>query len=114
MKNVPFDAGIAKTKPADFGGFSRQRSPNPISKLRRPQLRIISDNIMPENIYTNGRYFENNPNWHAEAYPWKAHKIINILTRNNIELKTICEIGCGTGENTQFIKTANARILFIL
>ena len=33
-----------------------------------------------------------------EHSPWKAAQIIKLLHRNNIQPKTICEIGCGAGE----------------
>ncbi len=54
--------------------------------------------ISDRNIYTNGEYLENNLNWHIEDSPWKANKIHDILLRNNILSKTICEVGCGAGE----------------
>lgn len=40
---------------------------------------------------------ENN-RWHEEDSPWKAKNIHKILEKNDINPKTICEIGCGTGE----------------
>ena len=48
--------------------------------------------------YTSGDYLKKNPTWHAEDSPWKAKNIIQMMERNNIEPKTICEIGCGAGE----------------
>ncbi len=51
-----------------------------------------------KNIYENGEYFENNSTWHLEDSPWKSNQIFNILQKNNIESKTICEVGCGAGE----------------
>jgi len=35
--------------------------------------------------------------WHEEDSPWKAEKIYQILIKNNITPKTLCEIGCGEG-----------------
>jgi len=48
-------------------------------------------------IYNNDTYLKNNPEWHQEDAPFKAGKILKLLLRNNIPLKTICEIGCGSG-----------------
>lgn len=36
--------------------------------------------------------------WHEDDSPWKAQNIYKILNINNLVPKTICEIGCGTGE----------------
>jgi SAM-dependent methyltransferase len=48
-------------------------------------------------IYTDGQYKENNPDWHAEDSPWKALQVFNILKNNKISPKNIAEIGCGAG-----------------
>ena len=53
---------------------------------------------MNENIYTSGEYLANNPDWHAEDSVWKAEQIFKMIKRNNIILKTICDVGCGAGE----------------
>jgi len=49
-------------------------------------------------IYRSGEYLEKNPGWHIEDSAWKASKIIQMLKRNNLKPKTICEVGCGAGE----------------
>jgi hypothetical protein len=51
-----------------------------------------------KNIYESGEYLKKNSTWHVEDSPWKANQIHNILSKNNIESKTICEVGCGAGE----------------
>ncbi len=51
-----------------------------------------------DNIYKNGTYLEENPTWHAEDSLWKAEQILHIMSRNDINPKTICEVGCGAGE----------------
>ncbi|HIJ05898.1 MAG: Uncharacterized protein XE11_2345 [Methanomicrobiales archaeon 53_19] len=53
---------------------------------------------MMVDIYSDGKYLEENPTWHVEDSPWKAKQIKEILTRNNLNLETICEVGCGAGE----------------
>ncbi len=50
------------------------------------------------NIYNNHIYLKNNPTWHEEDAPFKSNKIIQLINRNHIYFKTVCEIGCGTGE----------------
>lgn len=49
-------------------------------------------------IYNDETYLKNNPGWHEEGAEFKTGKIISLLERNPIALKTICEVGCGSGE----------------
>ena len=49
-------------------------------------------------IYGNGVYQKNNPTWHEEDAPWKARQICAILRDNGIAFRSVCEVGCGTGE----------------
>ncbi len=49
-------------------------------------------------IYVDGTYLEHNATWHVEDSPWKARQIQTILSKNHIQPKTVCEIGCGAGE----------------
>ncbi len=56
------------------------------------------DELMDGSIYTDGTYLDKNPTWHAEDSPWKARQILRMLQRNNINPRTICEVGCGAGE----------------
>ena len=48
--------------------------------------------------YFDGAYLAHNPTWHAEHSPTKARWIDDILRRNQLEPKTIAEVGCGSGE----------------
>jgi hypothetical protein len=49
-------------------------------------------------IYKDGAYLTKNPTWHVEESPFKAKYILNLLKRNNLSPKSICEAGCGAGE----------------
>ncbi len=51
-----------------------------------------------EKVYTTGAYLERNPTWHVEESPWKAKQIMQMVARNSLTPKTICEVGCGAGE----------------
>jgi 2-polyprenyl-3-methyl-5-hydroxy-6-metoxy-1,4-benzoquinol methylase len=53
---------------------------------------------MATEIYTTGKYIEQNPTWHVEDSSWKAKQILKIIEKNDLELKTIAEVGCGAGE----------------
>ena len=48
--------------------------------------------------YNNGDYKAKNNNWHVNDSEWKASQINKMITRNKLQLNTICEIGCGAGE----------------
>ena len=53
---------------------------------------------MNKNIYTTNEYIEKNPTWHVEDSPWKAKQVLKILTKNKLQPRLICEVGCGAGE----------------
>jgi len=64
-----------------------------------------------KNIYLeeNSEYKKNNPSWHVEDSPWKAQKILELITKNNLQVNTVAEIGCGFGEilNQLYFKFSN-------
>jgi len=51
-----------------------------------------------KNIYNDGTYQKNNPNWHQEESPWKVNQIIGVIERNGLKLSSVCDVGCGAGE----------------
>ncbi len=53
---------------------------------------------MTQNIYMDGTYMEENPRWHADEAPWKVKYMLQLLAKEHVYAKTICDIGCGTGE----------------
>ena len=57
-----------------------------------------SDNLKISARYSDGEYLSQNPDWHAADAPWKAENIHKIMHGNSLNPKTICEVGCGTGE----------------
>lgn len=68
---------------------------------------------MDDNIYKNDSYLLNNPFWHEEDSPWKAKQIKKILDRNNLNLKSVAEVGCGAGEIlNQLLEFMPTHILF--
>lgn len=53
---------------------------------------------MLHDLYTSGEYLKNNPLWHADESPWKAKYVLQMIARNGLTPKTICDVGCGAGE----------------
>jgi len=53
-----------------------------------------------EKLYTEkgGEYLQRNSDWHVGDSPWKAQQILKMLERNELQLKSISEVGCGAGE----------------
>lgn len=49
-------------------------------------------------VYINGEYLKNNPEWHLDTAPWKAQAILQMTERNKLTPKSVCDIGCGVGE----------------
>ena len=50
------------------------------------------------NFYTSGKYFKINPKWDTDDSYFKYTKIKEIILKNNIKFKDICEVGCGAAE----------------
>ena len=50
-----------------------------------------------DDIYIDGTYFNNNPDWGIKDSAWKAQLILQLLNKNNISPQEITEIGCGVG-----------------
>lgn len=59
-----------------------------------------------KDLYTSGKYLEENPSWHAEHSWWKARHILELIKRHNLQAKTICEVGCGAGEILRELQAA--------
>lgn len=54
-------------------------------------------NEAPRIRYTDGEYLLANPTWHEEDSPWKAKQIMAMAHRNDLQPRSICEVGCGAG-----------------
>jgi len=52
---------------------------------------------MNSNIYTDGTYFKNNPEWGLKDAEWKAQIISALLKKNNLTPNEIIDVGCGAG-----------------
>lgn len=49
-------------------------------------------------IYLDSTYLKQNPTWHEEDAEWKFKQIDKMICENALDLHTICEVGCGSGE----------------
>ncbi len=54
--------------------------------------------------YLNGEYIQKNPTFHVEDSSWKVEQICKMLNRNKLLPKTVCEIGCGSGEIVRLLE----------
>jgi SAM-dependent methyltransferase len=54
-------------------------------------------NTPSSELYTGGRYASLHPAWHAEDSAYKAGKVHELLTRNGVRPRSVCEVGCGAG-----------------
>jgi cyclopropane fatty-acyl-phospholipid synthase-like methyltransferase len=48
--------------------------------------------------YIDGEYLAKNPSWRVEEASWKARLILGMLRRHHLAPRTICDVGCGSGE----------------
>lgn len=53
---------------------------------------------LPDSIYQTGEYVAKNPTYHVEDSSWKAEQILQMIAKNRLEPRTVCEVGCGAGE----------------
>lgn len=51
-----------------------------------------------KDIYNDATYLTNNPTWHEEDAPFKTERLLRLIQRNALPLRTVCEVGCGSGE----------------
>ena len=54
--------------------------------------------MVAQELYHDGSYLHNNPDWHIGAAPWKTQGVLDTLARNHLTPQSVCEIGCGAGE----------------
>lgn len=55
--------------------------------------------VSSNDIYLNGEYFKNNPDWDVQYAPWKVAIIHELLQKNKVKPAEVIEIGCGAGAN---------------
>jgi SAM-dependent methyltransferase len=55
-------------------------------------------------VYINGEYLRNNPDWHLNAAPWKAQAVLQMIKRNQLTPKSVCDVGCGVGEISHILQ----------
>jgi SAM-dependent methyltransferase len=51
----------------------------------------------PSDKYLTSDYLRQNPTWDLGDSPWKAEKVIDMLTAEGCKPRSICEVGCGAG-----------------
>ncbi len=66
--------------------------------------------VSSNEFYINGEYFKNNPTWDIADAGWKTDVIVDLLTRNNIAVIDVIEIGCGAGANLVELAKKNTGI----
>jgi hypothetical protein len=52
-----------------------------------------------ESRYLSGEYARRHPTYHAEDSAWKVKHILAMIRRHDLHPISICEVGCGAGEN---------------
>ena len=52
----------------------------------------------PNSIYLDGRYLAQNPDWHESDSGWKAKQVAQMLNEHRLQIRSVCEVGCGAGE----------------
>jgi SAM-dependent methyltransferase len=60
--------------------------------------------IKVEDQYFSGEYLAHNPDWHRQDCFWKASLVKDVLEEFKLEANSLCEIGCGTGDISVYLK----------
>jgi len=47
--------------------------------------------------YLDGTYLEQVPDWHAGDSPWKAAKVLQMIGKHGLSVRSVYDIGCGAG-----------------
>lgn len=50
-----------------------------------------------DDIYIDGTYLNNNPEWGIKDSEWKAKTILELVRKNNLLIRNVTEVGCGAG-----------------
>jgi SAM-dependent methyltransferase len=58
----------------------------------------VAGAVLDRNVYVDGEYLKNNPSWHVDESAFKVGEIVQMIERNGLQPKTICDVGCGAGE----------------
>lgn len=58
----------------------------------------VAGAVLDRNVYADGEYLKNNPRWHVDESAFKVGQIVQMIQRNQLRPKTICDVGCGAGE----------------
>jgi len=66
--------------------------------------------VSSNDIYVNGEYFNNNPDWDIADARWKTDVITDLLKKNKVSPKQVIEVGCGAGENLVELQKKNSGI----
>lgn len=66
--------------------------------------------VSSNDLYINGEYYKNNPDWDIADAKWKTDVIFGLLQKNDIAIANVTEVGCGAGENLVELAKRNDKI----
>ena len=63
-----------------------------------PPDKTSSERMHFSERYQSGQYLASAPDWHARDSKWKAEKVFRSLSAHALNVRTVCDVGCGAGE----------------
>ena len=68
-----------------------------------------------DQFYTEGGYYQSNPDWHQEGSKFKAELVLEFIKKDQLRTGLVVEVGCGAGEILAgLVKNWCSLILFCL
>lgn len=68
---------------------------------------------LPKDKYTSDDYLKENPSWDIEDSHWKANQVQKIISKNQLHLSSVCEVGCGAGGVLVNLKQNSPGVSFV-
>lgn len=72
----------------------------------------MSDNFVSKR-YLDHSYLEQNPTWGSEDASWKMARVKKIFEVNNIQPRSICEVGCGSGAGLAALRVSYPNVKLV-
>ena len=89
------DEEATRERPVEVTIRSDGRESNDCSSEKPDQPKALSN--LESNRYVDGTYLSKVPDWHAGEAPWKGGQVLRMIAKNDLQVGSVCDVGCGVG-----------------